>query len=83
MENGLGWINTHPYLLRSGHAWAGLSCQPANIETMREFDPARYERCHFDDHGLGWDVMARVAQCLKEGVACPAPLAASTCSAST
>jgi hypothetical protein len=66
-ENALGWFNTHPYLLRSGHAWAGLSCQPANIEVMKQWDPARYETLSFVDHGLGWEAMARVAQCLKEG----------------
>lgn len=66
-ENALGWINTHAYVLRSGHAWAGLSCQPANIATMRQFDPSRYESLSFEDHGLGWEVMARLAQCLKEG----------------
>jgi hypothetical protein len=66
-ENALGWINTHSYLLRSGHAWAGLSCQPSNIEVMKQWDPRRYETLSFVDHGLGWDVMARVAQCLKEG----------------
>lgn len=67
-ENALGWMNTHPYLMRSGHAWAGLSCQPSNIDVMRRWDPARYDTLSFVDHGLGWDAMARVAQCLKEGV---------------
>lgn len=66
-ENALGWINMHPYLMRSGYAWAGLSCQPSNIDVMRQWDPRRYETLSFVDHGLGWDAMARVAQCLKEG----------------
>lgn len=67
-ENALGWINTHPYLLRSGHAWAGLSCQPSNIKVMRDsFDPQRYGALLFEDHGLGWEVMAAVATQLKTG----------------
>jgi len=61
------WRLVHPWILRSGHAWVGVT-QSALVaaDTATHF-PDRYGRLSLPVAGLGFDIVGAVARALKAG----------------
>lgn len=64
-DTGLTWESIHPWLLRSGHAWAGVSIFGPPIEMMKAFAPDRYRDVSVGSDGLRWDILSQAAALLR------------------
>lgn len=38
----LAWAISHEQMLRNGDAWVGMTAKPVAVETLKQFEPARY-----------------------------------------
>ena len=43
----MAWSVLFPHILESGHAYVGISIRPRGIDSMKKFNPARYEALSF------------------------------------
>jgi hypothetical protein len=43
----IGWGITQDEIMRSGHAWVGITAKPVSIVTLKAFDPERYADISF------------------------------------
>jgi hypothetical protein len=68
LDRGLTWRTAHPWILRGGHTWVGVT-QAAHVAAqLRErIDPERYRSVSIAVDGLGYDILGQVAQALRTG----------------
>lgn len=65
-DNAFTWLALHPWILRTGAAWVGVTQEPRVAESMRsEFDPARYGAMSIPASSLRYDIVADVATALR------------------
>jgi hypothetical protein len=64
-DRGLTWGHATPWLLRSGHAWAGVTVFRMPAELMRQFDPDRYRRVSLRSDDLRFDILHDAATLLR------------------
>jgi len=78
------WMNTHTHLLRTGHAWAGVSAQRAGISGgglaagphLQKAYPDRYAVLSHPGDAWSFDIFSQAGQALRAatGVLPPGPL---------
>ena len=75
----MAWSVLFPHILESGHAYVGISIRPRGIDSMKKFNPARYEALSFgapqqacpgnaaEDRreDVHWDIISQVGALLK------------------
>ena len=62
------WRVLHPWVLRTGGAWLGVTTARVTAASMREqFDPVRYAELHLPDDLAGQDVVAAVVRAVRTG----------------
>ena len=75
----MAWSVLFPHILESGHAYVGISIRPRGIDTMKKFNPARYEPLSFGApqqpcpgdaaadrrEDVHWDIISQVGALLK------------------
>lgn len=71
-DRSLTWSATAPWLVRSGHAHAGVTQEPATLPDLARWDPARYAALSIPRPGQRWDIVGLVAALVKSGAALPA-----------
>ena len=76
----MAWSVLFPHILESGHAYVGISIRPRGIDSMKKFNPARYEPLSFGApqqacpgkaaaadrrEDVHWDIISQVGALLK------------------
>ncbi|WP_431874743.1 alpha/beta hydrolase domain-containing protein [Amycolatopsis sacchari] len=62
------WRALHPWILRTGAAWVGITQEPRMAESLRtEFDPGRYGSLSIPAPSLRYDIVADVVTALRTG----------------
>jgi len=76
----MAWSVLFPHILESGHAYVGISIRPRGIDSMKKFNPVRYEPLSFgapqqacagkaaaEDRreDVHWDIISQVGALLK------------------
>jgi hypothetical protein len=75
----MAWSVLFPHILESGHAYVGISIRPRGIDSMKKFNPARYEALSFGApqqpcpggaaadrrEDVHWDIISQVGALLK------------------
>lgn len=75
-DTALTWRALHPWIMRTGAAWLGVTQEPRMAESMRaDFDPQRYAALSIPDPSLRYDIVADVAAALRDGRLWPADIA--------
>ena len=78
------WQSTHPYLIREGAAWVGVSTKPVTVNFLRDgwgrgFWPprnaSRYASLAMPEFGQVWDIMSQIGAVLKTADSADNPLA--------
>lgn len=65
-DTGLTWRSLHPWILRTGGAWVGITQDPRIAASMRdEFDPQRYGRLSIPAGTMRYDIVADVVSALR------------------
>ncbi len=64
------WRRSYDYYMRSGHIYIGITSKDVNVESLKRFDPERYEALTWEvdganENGLFWDMLAQVGSTLK------------------
>ncbi len=64
------WRRSYDYYMRSGHIYIGITSKDVNVQSLKRFDPDRYEALDWtvdgkDENGLFWDMLAQVGTMLK------------------
>ncbi|HWD05464.1 MAG TPA: alpha/beta hydrolase domain-containing protein [Amycolatopsis sp.] len=60
------WRALHPWIMRTGAAWVGITQEPRIAESMRaEFDPARYGELSIPAPSLRYEIVADVVTALR------------------
>jgi hypothetical protein len=68
MDRDLTWRAIHPWILRNGHTWVGVTYSPAMAEALRRtVDSQRYGLLAIGDSGLGWEIVSQIASALRTG----------------
>ncbi|GAA3666020.1 alpha/beta hydrolase domain-containing protein [Arthrobacter ginkgonis] len=66
--NDSSWRGAHPWIIRKGHTWVGVTTAAGWARTMAEsIDPARYGALSLPANGLGWGIMSDVVTALRAG----------------
>jgi len=72
MENS--WFQVYDYILRSGHAWVGVSAQRIGVNYLKSWNPTRYGSLVVDhladgttitNDALAYDILSQVVQSLR------------------
>jgi hypothetical protein len=76
----MAWSVMFPYILENGHAYVGISIRPRGIDSMKKFNPTRYEPLSFGApqqpcaggganadrrEDVHWDIISQVGALLK------------------
>ena len=76
----MAWSVVYPYVLENGHAYVGITTRPRGIDSMKKFNPVRYEALSFgapqqacpgkaaaEDRreDVHWDIISQVGALLK------------------
>jgi hypothetical protein len=72
------WTFTHVELIRSGHAWVGVSAQIVGVEggsalvgvvslPLKEVNPARYGTLHHPGDSFSYDMFSQAGQAVRNG----------------
>ncbi len=62
------WRALHPWIMRTGAAWVGVTQDPRIAESMRaEFDPKRYAALSIPHPSLRYEIVADVVAALRTG----------------
>ncbi|MFD2415144.1 alpha/beta hydrolase domain-containing protein [Amycolatopsis pigmentata] len=65
-DTAISWRVLHPWIMRTGAAWVGITQEPRIAESLRaEFDPARYGRLSIPAPSLRYDIVADVVTALR------------------
>ncbi|GAA0277000.1 hypothetical protein GCM10009527_086710 [Actinomadura nitritigenes] len=60
------WRVLHPWIMRTGAAWVGITQEPRIAESMRaEFDPVRYGELSIPTSSLRYDIVADIVTALR------------------
>lgn len=60
------WRALHPWIMRTGAAWVGVTQEPRMAESMRaDFDPTRYGELSIPSPALRYDIVADVVTALR------------------
>lgn len=61
------WRVLHPWIMRTGAAWLGVTHEPRMAESMRaDFDPSRYAALSIPAPSLRFDIVADVIEAVRE-----------------
>lgn len=72
-DRSLTWSATAPWLVRSGHAHAGVTQELAVLPDLARWDAARYAALSIPRPGMRWDIVGLVAAALTGGAGGPLP----------
>ena len=75
----MAWSVLYPHVLESGHAYVGITTRPRGLDSMKKFNPARYEPLAFGAppqpcagsatadrrEDIHWDIISQVGALLK------------------
>jgi hypothetical protein len=68
LDSALVWNAIHPWLLRGGHAWMGVTVFPGTAQQLGELiDPARYLDIAIPEEGQQYDILATAVTALLAG----------------
>jgi Alpha/beta hydrolase domain len=68
MDRDLTWRAIHPWIIRNGHAWVGVTQAPVMARTLSQtVDSERYGQLSIRDSGLAWEIVSQVASALRAG----------------
>jgi hypothetical protein len=68
LDSALVWNGIHPWLLREGHAWVGVTAFSRLARQLREeLDPARYARLDIPEEGQQFEIVAETVRALAAG----------------
>ncbi|PRY13054.1 alpha/beta hydrolase domain-containing protein [Kineococcus rhizosphaerae] len=68
LDSALVWNDVHPWLLREGHAWVGVTAFAHLATQLREeIDPERYADLDLPHEGQQYDVLAAAVRALAAG----------------
>jgi hypothetical protein len=68
LDRGVTWRTIHPWILRNGHTWIGVTQAQHVAQQLRgRIDPKRYESVRIPASGLGYDILGQVAVAVRSG----------------
>jgi hypothetical protein len=68
LDSALIWNAVHPWLLREGHAWVGVTAFARLAAQLRdELDPARYASLDIPEEGQHFEIVAEAVRALLAG----------------
>jgi hypothetical protein len=68
LDSALIWNAVHPWLLREGHAWVGVTAFAHLAAQLRdEIDPARYAGLEIPEEGQHYEIVAAAVRALVAG----------------
>ncbi|GAA2749381.1 alpha/beta hydrolase domain-containing protein [Amnibacterium kyonggiense] len=68
LDSGLVWNTAHPWLLRGGHAWVGVTAFPVSATLLAEtIDADRYGRLSIPEEGQQYEIVAAAVRALVDG----------------
>ncbi|MBN9188362.1 alpha/beta hydrolase domain-containing protein [Microbacterium sp.] len=67
LDSAFTWRNVHPWIMRSGHAWVGVTHDKQISEEIRTLFPERYDWLSLPVDGLTFDILGQLALALKAG----------------
>lgn len=68
LDRGVTWRTIHPWILRNGHTWVGVTQAEHVSRQLRErVNPERYSAIGIPASGLGYDILGQVAVALRSG----------------
>ncbi|WP_138444285.1 alpha/beta hydrolase domain-containing protein [Sinomonas susongensis] len=68
LDRGVTWRTIHPWILRNGHTWVGVTQAKQVSKQLRErIEPERYGAVCIPADGLGYDILGQVAVALRSG----------------
>lgn len=68
LDRGVTWRTVHPWILRNGHTWVGVTQAEHVSKQLRDrVDPERYSAISIPANGLGYDILGQVAVALRTG----------------
>lgn len=74
LDSALVWNAIHPWLMRGGHSWLGVTVYPHMAEQLREtIDPGRYSEIDIPSPGLEFDILGTAVAALLRGELGPEP----------
>lgn len=75
LDSAPTWRVIHPWILRSGAAWVGITQDPRSVGSMRtDFDLRRYGPLSIPVAGLGYDIVGGIARAVRAGAVGPRPV---------
>lgn len=68
LDSALVWNSIHPWLLREGHSWVGVTAFARLADQLRdELDPARYARLDIPEDGQHFEIVGEAVRALVAG----------------
>ncbi|MGH9047410.1 MAG: alpha/beta hydrolase domain-containing protein, partial [Acidimicrobiales bacterium] len=64
-DRGITWSTLQDYMIRSGHAWAGVTISNMGVSALKVHDPAAYAAISLPSDGLRWDILGQAARLLR------------------
>ncbi|MDQ4488979.1 alpha/beta hydrolase domain-containing protein [Sinomonas sp. ASV486] len=68
LDRGVTWRTIHPWILRNGHTWVGVTqAQHVSRQLRERVNSERYADVSIPADGLGYDILGQVAVALRTG----------------